>query len=80
MSYKVDGTFSDFQASLADIYGVCFGIGEQEGFTSDLEIDEPWVICPNCDEPIYMSDCIGNGKDYWDCPSCCCIEDGYLDE
>ena len=74
--------FSEFQAYLSDTFGVPYGIGEQEGLTSDLEIDDPWVICPNCDEPIYLSDCIhrGDEKDYWDCPACCCIEDDLLED
>lgn len=76
---KLYGCFSEFQQRLADDYGVPYGIQDEMGFTSDLEIDEPWVVCPNCDEPILMADCLGDGKDYWDCPSCCCIEDGLID-
>ena len=80
MSYKKDMTFSDFQAKLADDFGVPFGIGEQEGITSDIEVDEPWVICPECGDPIYLSDCtyLEHNKGYWDCPACCCIEDGVI--
>ena len=80
MSYKEYMSFSQFQLKLAGDFGVCFGIDGWEGITSDLEIDEPWVICPECGEPIYLSDCIhlDHQKGYWDCPACCCIEDGVI--
>jgi hypothetical protein len=79
MSYKKDMTFSEFQAKLANDFGMPYGIGDVEGYTSDLLIDEPWTQCPECGEPIYLSDCLGNGKTYWDCPACCCIEDGVIE-
>ena len=81
MSYKQNMTFLEFQTKLANDFGVPYGVGDVEGFTSDLEIDEPWVICPECGEPIYLSDCIHleHQKYYWDCPACCCIEDGVIE-
>ena len=79
MSYKKDMTFSEFQAKLADDFGMPYGIGDVEGFTSDLLIDDPWTQCPECGEPIYLSDCLGDEKLYWDCPACCCIEDGVIE-
>ena len=78
MSYKEYMSFSQFQLKLAGDFGVCFGIDGWEGITSDFEIDEPWVICPECGEPIYLSDCLDDDKPYWDCPACCCIEDGVI--
>lgn len=80
MSYKKDMTFSEFQAKLANDFGVPYGVGDAEGYTSDLLIDEPWVICPECGDPIYLSDCVylEHNKGYWDCPACCCIEDGVI--
>ena len=76
---KLFGCFSEFQLALNRDYGVPYGRSAEEFETSDLQIEEPWVICPNCEEPIYMSDCIGDGKDYWDCPACCCVEDGVIE-
>lgn len=72
--------FNEFQVNLSKEYGVPYGCGEIEGKSSNQHLDEPWVICPNCEEPIYMTDCIGDGKDYYDCPSCCCVEDGLLED
>lgn len=79
MNYRVNGVFSDFQLLLNQDFGVPYGTGAIEYKSSDILVEDPWVICPNCDEPIYMSDCIGDGKNYWDCPSCCCIEEGELE-
>lgn len=77
---KIYAGFSKFQKALTEVYGVPYGAGAEEGKFSDIEAEEPWVICPNCDDPIYLSDCVGDGKEYWDCPACCCIEDELLED
>lgn len=77
---KIMAEFSKFQKAFAEAYGSPFGCGEEEGKYGDLSIEEPWVICPNCEEPIYLTDCVGDGKEYWDCPACCCVEDGLLED
>ena len=78
MNYKIDGGFSQFQRMLADIFGSPYGCGDAEGEVSDLVIDDPWVVCPNCEEVIYLSDCLTHSQPYWDCPACGGIEEGAL--
>ena len=79
---KITAEFSKFQKALSETYGSPYGCGEEEGKYGDLPVEDPWVICPYCDEPIYMTDCLyrGDDKEYWDCPSCCYIEDNLLED
>ena len=79
---KIMAPFSKFQKAFAEAYGSPYGCGEEEGKYGDLPVEDPWVICPNCDEPIYLTDCIyrEDDKEYWDCPACCCIEDNLLED
>lgn len=79
---KLIGCFSEFQQRLTKDYGSPFGRGEEEGKYGDLPVEDPWVICPYCDEPIYMTDCLyrEDDKEYWDCPACCFVEDDLLED
>lgn len=76
---KLYGNFEEFQLALNRVYGMPYGVGEDEGVTSPDNDPDAWVICPQCQEPIYVCD-QHEDKDYWDCPSCCIVEDGEDDE
>lgn len=72
---KLYGNFAEFQKELNRTYGCPYGVGDQEDITSPMNLPEAWVICPQCQEPIYVGD-QDTSKDYWDCPACCFVEDG----
>jgi transcription elongation factor Elf1 len=73
---RLYGDFEEFQLALNRVYGVPYGVGDKEGATSPDNDPNAWVICPQCGEPIYVCDALYDEKDYWDCPACCCAEDG----